>query len=157
MGWQGRYVRDNKFIDRVTGKEIVIPKMLTSLGLKKDQVLMFQDRLKNSNHCILAEGAISTIKAHKCGGNVASMGKAVSDKQLEIIVSKVKRLYLALDPDATTEIDSICRKLYGRIELYHLPPPNNKEDLGEATEEEVLESFYKAKPMAGQIFIFLKE
>ncbi len=153
LGWQSRYIYNETFVDK-TGKEIYVPKIITSTGLQKDKVLMFQDRLKGSKRCILTEGPVSAIKCHKIGGNVASMGKAVSNTQLEIIKNSVSELYIGLDPDATEEIDVIARKLYGILDLYYLPPPNGKEDLGDASEDEVLEEFRHAKPMAGTFYLY---
>ncbi len=155
LGWQGRYIENTTFVR--DGREIHLPKVVTSTGLKKDLVLMFQDRLKGRDHCILTEGPVSALKANLCGGNVASMGKNVSDKQLDIIVKSVPKLYLGLDPDAAKEIDTICRKLYGKIKLYHLPPPPGREDLGDATEEEVLCAYRSAEELCGQFHMYLRD
>lgn len=123
----------------------------TSKGLRKDKVLMFQDRLDISSHAVLCEGPVDALKCHPCGGNVASMGKAVSEAQLKIIKERCNKLYLALDPDATGEIDKICRKMYDVMPVYIMLPPHGKKDFGECAEEEALERFYKAQPYYGQI------
>ncbi len=156
LGWQGRYIDKLEIKHHSTGTTFKVPKYVTSFGMKKDRVLMFQDRLKGSPHAVLAEGPTSALGAHLCGGNVASMGKAVSVRQLEIIKSSVPKLYLALDPDAADEIDSICRKLYGEIEIYGLFPPSGKKDLGECTQEEVFQQFKKAKKLFGDVFMFFR-
>ena len=154
-GWQARYIKNTNFTDS-SGNLIKIPKMVTSTGLKKDFFLMFQDNLKNSDHCVLAEGPISSLKAEMCGGNVASMGKNVSNNQLNIIKSKVSKLYIALDPDAMSEVEGIARKMYGEMdEIYYLAPPKGKEDLGEASYEEVFDQFMHAERLCGQVFINL--
>jgi hypothetical protein len=142
VGWQERSIADNF---RYTLK-----------GFKKDRVLMFQDRLNNSEHAVLCEGPVDAIKAHYCGGNVAAMGKGVSPQQLEIIKNKVKKLYIALDPDAATEIDKICRSMYDYLEVYLMPPPKGRKDMGESTFEEALEQFKNAQKYCGQFHIYLK-
>jgi hypothetical protein len=133
------------------------PIKLTSKGLDKTKCLMFQDNLNNSEHCVLAEGPISTIKAHLCGGNVASMGKDVSETQLKIITSRVKRVYLGLDPDAANVTERICRQLYGEVEVNLLEPATGYEDLGDMSPQQVLEQFKCAKKAFGQSFFFLKD
>lgn len=142
VGWQLRHIEKNI--------------KLTSKGLDKTKCLMFQDRLINSEHCVLAEGPISTIKAHLIGGNVASMGKDVSDTQLDIIKHKVEKLYLALDPDAASVTDRICKKLFGEMEVYLLEPAPGYGDLGEMPQELVFEQFKNAKKASGKSFFFFK-
>jgi hypothetical protein len=138
-GWQERSI-DTKF-------------KYTNKGFKKDQMLMFQDRLDYSNKAVLTEGPVDALKCHVLNiGNVASMGKAVSNKQLNIIKSKCNTLYIGLDPDADTEIDKICRNLYDSFTIYLLLPPTGRKDLGECSEEEVIEQFNKAQKYCGQLF-----
>jgi hypothetical protein len=60
-----------------------IPKILTTGP--RDTVLMFQDRLATSDHAIICEGPVDALKCHLVGGNVATMGKVVSSRQIEII------------------------------------------------------------------------
>lgn len=125
----------------------------TLKGFKKERVLMFQDRLKGSPHAVLCEGPVDGIKAHLCGGNVVSMGKGVSDFQLEILRESVKKIYLALDPDAGEQIDKICRSLYDDMDIFLLFPPRGRKDLGECSFEEVFEQFQKAQKYCGQMFL----
>ncbi len=141
VGWQERAIdRDFKY---------------TLAGFKKDQVLMFQDRLIGSPHAVLTEGPVDALKAHLCGGNVCSMGKSVSKTQLEILRT-MEKVYLGLDPDASQEIDSICRALYDDVEVFLMPPPSGRKDLGECTELEVFEQFKTAKKYTGQMFLYFK-
>ncbi len=148
VGYQARYTGPTEVYDPKTGNSRRIPKILTSKSLRDtgSRYLMFQDRLIGSPHCVLAEGPISAIKAHLCGGNVASMGKAVSKNQLATIASYgVKKLYLALDPDAAAEITRLVNDdLTSDMELYLLMPPKGRADLGDATQEEVLQQFNAA-------------
>ncbi len=102
LGWQARICGSDERIDSVTGLTIKIPKALTELqpGVAGNYV-MFGDNLRTSAHCILAEGPMDALKAHLCGGNVASLGKGMaSSRQLKWIAARVKKLYIALDPDA---------------------------------------------------------
>lgn len=167
VGWQARYIGDTKVWVPEQERYRTIPKILTSQSLvgKGQRWLMFQDRLEGSEHCVLAEGPISAIKAHKCGGNVASMGKAVSAYQLETIKRSVKKLYVALDPDAGAEIAKLAYDLYDDLEIYLLQPPQNfldldspenDRDLGDMSENEVFEMFARAKPEPrGRLYISL--
>jgi hypothetical protein len=142
VGWQLRHIKQNI--------------KLTNTGLEKEKCLMFNDRLLNSDHCVLAEGPISSIKAHLCGGNVASMGKDVSETQLNIIKNRVSKLYLALDPDATTVIDRICRSLHGELDVNLLMPADGYEDLGKMSQEQVFEQYKKAPSAFGKTSFFFK-
>jgi hypothetical protein len=131
IGWQARYIKSTTKVDLARAKTVEIPKVLTSNSIrgKAGNILMFQDNL-TLEHCVLAEGPISALKAHKCGGNVASMGKAVS-----------LGLYLGLDPDAGEDIARIVNDHDLGLELYLLQPIAGKEDLGDCTLDEVYEQF----------------
>jgi len=167
IGWQARFIGPTERWDEEQQRVIKVPKILTSKSLvgKGQRQLMFQDRLKGSEHCILTEGPITAIKAHKCGGNVASMGKAVSAEQIGTIKRSVKKLYIALDPDAGAEITKLAYDLSEDLEIYLLQPPQdflnldseaNEKDLGDMSEEWVYEAFKTAKPEPrGKIYISL--
>ncbi len=147
LGYQGRLIYDPT-------KDSGIPKILTNSGLKRERVLMFQDNLKDSPHAIICEGPVDAIKADLCGGNVATMGKAVSKSQLDIVRSYgIKKIYLALDPDAADEVARLAYDL-GDLEIYLLLPPMGRKDLGECTFEEVYEAWQNAKPFtSGNLLI----
>lgn len=165
IGWQARSITPTERYDEVLDRTIKIPKILTSGSLigKGQKWLMFQDRLKGSEHCVLAEGPISAIKAHLCGGNVASMGKNVSPFQLETIKKSVKKLYIALDPDAGHEIAKIAYDLYDDLEIYIMRMPQNfnqldsnenEKDLGDLSPQEVYEVFKSCSPEPrGRIYV----
>lgn len=156
IGWQARIIDSTKRVDD-SGREFSIPKILTSESLRDSgaRYLMFQDQLKDSPHCVLTEGPVSAIKAHLCGGNVASMGKAVTAAQLDTILSYgVKKLYLALDPDAAGDVSRILRDLDPSVETYLLLPPEGREDLGDATQEEVYEQFKNAPRVDRDVLMF---
>jgi hypothetical protein len=149
-GWQGRAVYQTDL------------KILTSDGLRREFMLMFHDNLINNQvmrtpHAIICEGPVDALKATLCGGNVATMGKAVSAPQLELIRAQgIKKIYLALDPDAANEVTRLSQDL-GDLDLYLLLPPEGKKDLGECTFEQVLYQFQKAQPFsAGHLITHLK-
>jgi hypothetical protein len=144
-GWQSRRTDNCEIHDKDTGKVIKMPKAITTAARGVvARTLMFHDRLVGSPHAIICEGPIDALKAHKCGGNVATLGKAVKDGQLEAIRRLgIKKVYIALDPDAGLEAQKIAKKLYD-LELYLLHPLPGKKDLGDCTEEEVYQQFLVA-------------
>jgi len=156
IGWQARSVIPTEWHDD-DGILHVVPKILGNKGLKREVSLMFGDRLQGSDHAVICEGPLDGIKAHLCRGNTVTMGKAVSEAQIKAIRrSGVKKVYLALDPDAAAEMDRLCHEL-GDLELYHLLPSRGHKDLGEMTPEAVLEQFNKASRVdAGMLFMYLK-
>lgn len=154
LGWQDRYIGPTDYFDGELGIPVSIPKTITSTGLKRDQALMFVDRI-TSDHAILCEGPIDAIKAHACGGNVASMGKAVSRQQLNLLKnSGIRKLYIALDPDAFVESGNILREMGDDFEIYDMRPPTKYKDLGEMPIPEVQELFKNA-PRINKSFFYI--
>jgi DNA primase len=147
-GWQGRLVRRIQYTDK-KGRLREVPKALTE-GEVGGKVLLFQDRLKDAPHGIITEGPFDALKCHLCGGNTATMGKSVTKEQLDIYVRHfgLKRIYLGLDDDAAAEISRITRELswYPDVEVFRITTPPGREDLGDATMEEVLAAFQAAEP-----------
>lgn len=145
-GWQGRFIHNTELVGD-GGKIIHIPKVMT-VGKLGKELFMFQDRLQGSSHAVLTEGPFDALKCHLLGGNVASMGKDVSNRQLDLIVrSGVKTLYVGLDRDAAREVGRIVRELYGVLKLYRLLPPLYRDDLGDCTMQEVEQQFQVAEEM----------
>lgn len=155
LGWQARAVYQTEVFDE-RGKRSA-PKILTSPGLQREHCLMWQDSLLGSEHCILTEGPVDALKCDGAGGAVATMGKAVATTQLDIIRSYgIKKLYIALDPDAAAEVQRIA-KYMADLELYRLLPAPGYKDLGEMPVESVTELFRNAQRLSpGQIFIHLR-
>jgi hypothetical protein len=159
-GWQERIVIPNKFIDE-DGNEREIPKILSSTGIPRDRTVMFADRLQGVDHAILCEGPVDALKAHFCKGNVAAMGKAVSREQVRLLVNAgIKKLYLALDPDAADEIQRLVRNNYDDFEMYEMIAPaktgRDKYDLGAMEFAEVDDLFRSAARIGpGRLFIHL--
>lgn len=154
LGWQARAIFPTEIFDEETGETRKIPKILTTGP--RDTVLMFQDNLVGSEHAVLCEGPVDAIKCHLVGGAVASMGKVVSRRQIDIICrSGVKRVYLGLDPDAATETMKLLAA-FGELEIYRLLPLPGYEDLGDMPLEAVREAFSLAvRVFPGQLFLHL--
>lgn len=156
LGWQSRTIKPNEFIDE-DGDLIKFPKALTYEGLEKDKALMFVDRIVGE-HAVLCEGPMDALKAHLCGGNVASLGKAVSQTQLNLLInSGISKLYVALDPDASPEVSNIVKRLAGQIAIYDMRAPSGT-DLGAMNLEEVKVLFDRAPEVnAANLFIYLRK
>ena len=158
-GWQERLVENDKPYWNERQQRMVSPlKVITSTDMPRDRVLMFADRLGGQSHCVLTEGPVDALKAHLCGGNVATMGAAVSVSQLELIrTSGIHRLYLGLDPDAYLEVNRI-RKLMTDMIIYDLRPPEPFKDLGEMSMEAVRDLFDHAPELnPASVVIYLKD
>ncbi len=140
-GWQGRAIDKNNLL-----------KMYNLPGEWKTQSLMFFDNLKNKDFAIIAEGPVSALKFAKVGNFVATMGKAVAEKQLELILkSGIKRIYLALDPDAAIEMEELVHKLLFQTEYqvkcFLVKVPVGKDDFGDCSYEECKNAFETAEAL----------
>lgn len=158
VGYQERtVVAETKIWNDELGKYLEMPKVLSSKGIPRDQLVMFADRLKGSEHAILCEGPIDAIKAHACGGNVAAMGKAVARGQIQFLKNHgVRKLYLALDPDAADETRRLVREFSDESEVYLMHPGAGYKDLGAMTVEAVKDLFLSANRVdSSKLFIFL--
>jgi DNA primase len=154
-GWQDRYIGNKEFWVDKEGKQRKMPKSLTKLDRSK--ALLFQEHLIGSKHAILCEGPIDAIKAHLCGGAVASMGKQVSNQQLKIIMAyRPEKIYLAFDPDAYEKTMNVVKTFTdnGFDDLYLLYPVDGKKDLGDCTYEEVLKQFNTAPKINSSHLLF---
>jgi hypothetical protein len=156
LGWQSRIIGPTEF-ETEDGRIATVPKALTYNGLKKDRVLMFGDRITGT-HCVLTEGPVDAIKADRCGGNVASLGKAVSFHQLALLKnSGITRLYVGLDPDAAPEIKRIVDELYSDLEIYDMRAPTSDRDLGAMSFDEVYDLYRNAPRVnKGTLFVYIK-
>ncbi len=146
VGWQGRICGPTEKIDSATGRTYRVPKALTTLQEDiQSHYVMFGDNLTTSPHCVLGEGPMDALKADLCGGNVASLGKGVSQSQLHWISERVSKLYIALDPDAGPEIMRVVRDASALgMETWLMVPPKGKSDFGECSFEETYEAFQRA-------------
>jgi len=148
VGYQYRTINETSVI-KPDGQPIELLKTTSSTDIPRDRCVMFSNRL-TSDFAILCEGPFDSLKAHLLGsGNIASMGKKVSTQQIELLLkSGIKKLYIALDPDAAQEITSIMRKI-GSVEGYLVELPcksgKGKVDLGSLSMEEARERILSAK------------
>lgn len=118
-------------------------------GAWRDRCVMFANRLTDAEHCVLCEGPFDAMKAHLAGGNVASMGKAVSLGQVRWLLNAgVRKLYLALDPDAAREIEPLLSKFDG-VPVHQVVLPSGVKDLGKMTLEAARDAILSA-PMLGR-------
>jgi DNA primase len=138
-GWQERSIRGDI--------------KMTMKGFERDKALMFYDNLNDSKHAIVTEGPVDALKCDILGGSVCTMGKDIGDYQIKLIVTKVDKVYLALDPDASAEKARLCKAIADFKEVFIMTPP--KKDFGMCSEEEVIKSFEEAVPYFGQTFIHL--
>jgi len=147
VGWQYRTI--DPLVVRVDDVKYNRLKVWSSKKVPRDRVVMFADRLVGDT-AFLLEGPVDAIKGDLVGGNVASMGKAVSEKQLDFIrryvadaadlcYSGVRKLYIGLDPDAVSEVEPLLWKLSEDVEVYRVLPPPGRKDHGECSFEEVLD------------------
>lgn len=145
IGWQARTVNNN-----------VIPKMLNNTGFQRASSVMFIDNVKDNDFVIIAEGPIDAVKFDLCGNAVATMGKIISEKQIQIIMEKKpKKVYLALDDDAAPEMRKLQSKIQVPVYKIDVPesakqrclPSGKKADFGECTFEECLEAFKSARQL----------
>jgi len=154
LGWQARYCGRTTFYDRETDAPAKVIKAMTTPGLKRDRVLMFGDRL-TGDHAILCEGPVDALAAHLCGGNVATLGKIVSPQQLQLLRnSGIRKLYLALDPDAYREAAGVLNAMVDDLDIYDMRPPAPYLDLGEMPMSAVVELMASA-PRIDRNYLFL--
>jgi hypothetical protein len=123
----------------------------------RDRCVMFANRLQVAEHAVLCEGPVDAIKAHLVGGNVASMGKAVSAGQIRYLLNAgVRRLYVALDPDAASDIEPLLRKFDG-VPAFQVRVPKGVKDLGAMSLEDARDAILAARPFQkGRLHIYLK-
>lgn len=129
-------------------------RMLNNEGFPRAEMLMFEDNIAATDHVIVCEGPITAIKFDKVGGNIATMGKVVTEKQLAIINSaQPKRIYIALDDDADIEVRKLIKQFI--IPVYKVNVPEaakkrcaamgKKADFGECTFDECAQAIADAE------------
>lgn len=158
-GWQYRTVKKltEEMPDGAIRRRL---KAWSSDNLPRDRVFMFQNSLLNTDRAVLCEGPIDAIKTYYFGGGIAAMGKAVSPAQVNMLMrSGIKKVYVALDPDAFAEIDPLLSKFKNDIECYRVEVPQNngKPDLGALSFQEAKDCISRAKPLyRNQLNVWLK-
>lgn len=145
VGWQYRFLKERVFSTK-SGKT-VRQKVWSTPGMPRGRVVMFQNRLVGAKSCVLCEGARDALGAHFIGGNVATMGKNVSDGQVALIrASGVSRVYVALDPDAAADFEPLARRFEG-LETFKVVVPQPYKDLGEMPLDEATDTILAAEPL----------
>jgi hypothetical protein len=136
-GWQGR---------DITGQS-ELPYM-SPAGFSRARILMGYDHIDSKyNYVVLGEGPFDLLKLAVLRNAVCSMGKVVTSDQLNLIRQlPVKRVYIALDPDACDLFDKIAFNLMADKEVYLMIPPDDKKDFGDCSSNEILKAFLQAKP-----------
>ena len=159
VGWQYRSIL--KELQVLNGTTInTYLKVWSSKDVPRDRVFMFEHRLHDSQQAILCEGPFDALKAHLCNGNICSMGKAVTQQQINrLLRSGIQRVYVALDPDAFDELTPIFDKFNDSVEVFkvNIPLINSKPDLGALTLEQAKQCILAAQPLKrNQLFPWLK-
>jgi hypothetical protein len=85
------------------------------------------------------------------------MGKAVSRGQLDLILkSGVKKVYVALDPDAVLEIEELVKKILyatnNSVQCFLVRVPEGREDFGDCTYEECKQAIEDADLLDSQCY-----
>jgi DNA primase len=147
VGYQGRA------IDKVDERF----KAINSEGFRRDSMVMFLDQVSPRSHIIIAEGPVDALKFDSVGNSIATMGKLVTDKQVDLIKSKQpSSVYLALDDDAYEEMTELSRKFDVPIFKVDVPKEcierckqaGKKADFGECTPEEASQAFRSAQQIS---------
>jgi len=129
-------------------------RMLNNESFSRESLVMFYEQVQPDSHVILAEGPVDALKLAVNGNSVATMGKVVTDTQLEFIMEKrPSSIYLALDDDAQTETNELIEKIF--IPVYKMNVPDSaiqrcqaigkKADFGECTFQEARQAFLDAE------------
>lgn len=154
-GYQGRAIDKNN-----------ANRMLNNTGFRRERLLMFADNAKAQDFVILCEGPFDALKFDLVGGFVCTMGKNITRQQMQLALPRnVKRVYLALDDDADTEMNRILTS--SKLPVYRIEVPETclarcatqggKADFGECTLEEAKQAFLQAKQVEKfQVFVHLK-
>lgn len=148
VGWQYRIIDPEK-VTLEDGTVATRLKTISDAGededFPRDRVVMFQNRLVAAKAAVVCEGPVDAIKAHLVGGNIATMGKAISDAQIDIIKrSGVSTIYLALDPDAASEITPLMFRFGPEVEFRRVRVPKQFKDLGAMTVEQARDAILSA-------------
>jgi len=140
VGWQSRKTYEGFFykksdVDKQFPKPL--PKIISTPDIPRSHVFMFENRI-TSNKCVITEGPVDAIKCHLFGGNIAAMGKSISDGQLDRLYQKgVDSVFIGLDPDAASGVNELAQRIQARnMQSYLITIPDHYKDLGEMSFEE---------------------
>jgi hypothetical protein len=160
LGWQMRTIDPTEIL---TPDFFVFNRLkIMTYEIPRERVVMFADKLLGSEHAVICEGPFDAIKADLVGGNVATMGKEISQGQISALLrSGVSRFYLALDPDAASTISPLLDRIGDMpASLVEIPPnaEGEEQDLGALSLEEARDVILSAKPIKrGRVFVYFKD
>jgi len=146
VGYQGRSV------------DPVAPylKVRNNDGFRRDQTVLFWDKVRENEFIIIAEGPFDALKFSKIGNFVSTMGKEITQKQIILMKSKnPQKVYIALDDDAAEEMSQLARSFDVPTFLLRVPQScrlrckelDKKADFGECTPDEAQEAFNNAEQL----------
>lgn len=123
-------------------------RMRNNTGFRRDRMIMFYDEAMDYDHIIITEGPFDGLKFAKVGGYISTLGKEISDFQIESMHSlEPNKVFVALDSDADDEAYKLAKALRSvDREVYMVRVPEScvercesqgrKYDFGECTFDE---------------------
>lgn len=127
VGFGGRLLNDDTFIDKNTGKTISTPKYLNSpesAVFKKSELLFgfyeAKDEIAKQNQALVVEGYMDVLglASHGVDHAVACMGVAVSDVHVKDLTKHAKHLVMCFDGDRAGR-QGAARSLQGILPNYN--------------------------------------
>jgi hypothetical protein len=160
VGWQSRIIDDTTYVidtpDGPVTKTRV--KALNSPDIPRNRHLVFENRLVGVKTAVICEGPVDALKCHFFGGNVATLGKKMTDLQISTICSYgVKKVVLGFDPDAAADFSDIASRLeaFG-LRSYFVQIPKGYKDLGEMPIDEATYACVAAVPLRSDgMYVYL--
>lgn len=113
-------------------------------GIKKSQTLFGMNLLKRTRYTVLVESPLDVVRMSMVGiPAIASYGAMVSRYQVELMVTKLEKIVLALDNDKAgrEQMDKIYPTLYRRLPTIRPVFPEGCKDPGDFTDEQLIEVF----------------
>lgn len=158
VGWQARLLYDPDKLDAAKcrmmgfawnpekGKYIRPPKYMTMPGMDKREILWNFDNARKSDTVVVTEGVFDAAKVGKCA--VATLGKAVSEQQVNLLQQYWRNVVLLLDPDAEKDTSRLKMRFGPTVRVIPLLLQGYK-DAGEAPRREIWAQILDACTSAG--------
>ena len=159
VGWQCRLMYNPDELDDETcrafgfiwdeekEKWLRPPKYFTSPGLTKGCVLYNYDTAIKSDVVVVTEGPTDALATGPCA--VGTLGKGVSDTQVELLANNWKVIVVLLDPDAYADAEALCAHIGRKNPLTVLVRLENYDDPGSAPTREIWKQIYRAGMRTG--------
>ena len=158
IGWQARLLYDPDKLDDAKcammgfawnpekQKYIRPSKYFTMPGMDKREILWNYDVARRSDTVVVTEGVYDAARVGKCA--VATLGKYVSDKQVNLLQQYWRHIVILLDPDAGKEAARL-RTMFGpTVDVVPVTLSGYK-DAGEAPREEIWSQIFDACVASG--------